>query len=168
MEFDMHFLFHCLKTLNQYLEATKTRVICFYLYLFLYFCIYIYICICVFVYIFIFIYIYTYIYIYTLYIHYIYIYIIFILIYIDRKIDRLIDWFVYISLLFHNNVAWKKKTTASCFGVTMSSYDGAEVCELVGTFILSKLGNIIGKKNTRSLPWWRISSSKEHECSGNR
>ena len=51
------------------------------------------------------------------------------------------------SLLFQNNVAWKKKTTTSCFDVTMSSYDGAEVCELVGTFILSKLGNI-GKKNT--------------------
>ena len=30
----------------------------------------------------------------------------------------------------------------------MGSYDGAEVCELVGIFILSKLGNIIGKKNT--------------------
>ena len=30
----------------------------------------------------------------------------------------------------------------------MGSYDGAEVFELVGTFILSKLGNIIGKKNT--------------------
>ena len=29
----------------------------------------------------------------------------------------------------------------------MGSYDGAEVCELVGMFILSKLGNI-GKKNT--------------------
>ena len=52
------------------------------------------------------------------------------------------------SLLFHNNVAWKKKTTTSCFDVTMGSYDDAEVCELVGTFILSKLENIIGKKNT--------------------
>ena len=51
------------------------------------------------------------------------------------------------SLLFHNNVAWKKKTTTSCFDVTMGSYDGAEVCELVGPFILSKLENI-GKKNT--------------------
>ena len=30
----------------------------------------------------------------------------------------------------------------------MDSYDGAEVCELVSTFILSKLGNIIDKKNT--------------------
>ena len=30
---------------------------------------------------------------------------------------------------------------------TMGSYDGAEVCELLGIFILSKLENI-GKKNT--------------------
>ena len=30
----------------------------------------------------------------------------------------------------------------------MGSYDGAKVCKLVGTFILSKLGNIIGKNNT--------------------
>ena len=55
------------------------------------------------------------------------------------------------SLLFHNNVSWKKKlleTTRSCFDVTMGRYDDVEVCELVGTFILSKLGNIIGKKNT--------------------
>ena len=29
----------------------------------------------------------------------------------------------------------------------MGSYDGAEVCELVGTFILSKLENVIDKKN---------------------
>ena len=52
------------------------------------------------------------------------------------------------SVLFHNSVAWKKKTKASCFGVTINSYDGLEVCELVGTFILSGLGSIIGKKNT--------------------
>ena len=51
------------------------------------------------------------------------------------------------SLSFHNNVAWKKKTTTSCFDVPMGSCDGAEVCELVGAFILSKLENIIGKKN---------------------
>ena len=52
------------------------------------------------------------------------------------------------SLLLHNNAAWEKKLTASCFDVAMGSYDGAEVCELVGTFMSSKLGNIIGKKNT--------------------
>ena len=50
--------------------------------------------------------------------------------------------------LFHNNVAWREKTTTSCFDVTIGGYDGAEVCELVGKFILSKLENIIGKKNT--------------------
>ena len=50
--------------------------------------------------------------------------------------------------LFHNNVAWREKTTTSCFDVTIGGYDGAEVCELVGTFIFSKLENIIGKKNT--------------------
>ena len=52
------------------------------------------------------------------------------------------------SILFHSNVAWKKKTATSCLDVTMGSYDGAEVCKQVGTFILSKLGNIINKKNT--------------------
>ena len=45
-----------------------------------------------------------------------------------------------------------EKTKASCFDVTMGSYDGGKVCELVGAFILSKLGNIIGKKEYRSLP----------------
>ena len=50
--------------------------------------------------------------------------------------------------MFHNNVAWKKKTTTSCFDVTMDCYDGAEVCKLVRTFNLSKLANIIFKINT--------------------
>ena len=40
----------------------------------------------------------------------------------------------------------------SCFDVTVDSYDGAGVCEIVGTFILSRLGNIIGKKEHRSFP----------------
>ena len=64
----------------------------------------------------------------------------------DHKIRTIKHWRK--SLLFHNNVAWKKKTTTSCIDVTMGSYDGAEVCELVHTFILSKLGHIIDKKNT--------------------
>ena len=51
-------------------------------------------------------------------------------------------------ILFHNNVAWKEKAKTSCFDMTMGSYDGAEVCELVDTFNLSKLGNVIGKKKT--------------------
>ena len=43
------------------------------------------------------------------------------------------------SLLFHNNQTWTKRNTTDAFDVTMGSYDGAEVCELVGLFILNKL-----------------------------
>jgi len=42
------------------------------------------------------------------------------------------------SLLFNNNSTWIKKN-GSLFDVTMGSYDGAEVCELVGIYILSRL-----------------------------
>lgn len=52
------------------------------------------------------------------------------------------------SLLFHDNHAWVKRNSTNAFDVTMGSYDGAEICELVGLFILSKLkdkfGNDIG------------------------
>ena len=61
---------------------------------------------------------------------YIYIYII-IYIYIYKNI--------YISLLFDNNKPWCKKNNANMFDVTMGSFDGAEVYELVGLLILSKL-----------------------------
>ena len=40
------------------------------------------------------------------------------------------------SLKFSNNEAWEKKQTESCFDVTMGSFHGAEVCELVGIYIL--------------------------------
>ena len=43
------------------------------------------------------------------------------------------------SLLFDNNKPWCKKNNANMFEVTMGSFDGAEVCELVGLLILSKL-----------------------------
>ena len=38
-------------------------------------------------------------------------------------------------LLFFNTKSWKKKSTDSCFGITMGSFDGAETCELVGHYI---------------------------------
>ena len=50
------------------------------------------------------------------------------------------------SLLFSKGEVWKKKSTASYFDVTMGSYDGAEICELVDVYILSHLGTIINKK----------------------
>ena len=39
-------------------------------------------------------------------------------------------------------------STAGNFDVTMGSYDGAEVCELVGIYILSILAKRIDKKST--------------------
>ena len=43
------------------------------------------------------------------------------------------------SLLFDKDQTWMKKDNDSTFDVTMGSYDGAEVCELVGIYILSTL-----------------------------
>ena len=42
------------------------------------------------------------------------------------------------SLLFRKDEVWVKRENPS-FDVTMGSYDGAEVCELVGLFILDKV-----------------------------
>ena len=46
------------------------------------------------------------------------------------------------SLLFHNNDVWKKNS--GTFDVTMGAYDGAEVCKLVGLYIL----HLMVKKST--------------------
>ena len=46
--------------------------------------------------------------------------------------------------IFHAAV---KKGDDNLFDVTMGSYDGAEVCELVGLYILHNLGNKYGKEN---------------------
>lgn len=50
------------------------------------------------------------------------------------------------SLLFHNDQTWSKKSSLSSFDVTMGSFDGAETCELVGCFLLSKLQALLGNK----------------------
>ena len=52
------------------------------------------------------------------------------------------------SLLFHNDKVWVKNNNQhSLFDVTMGSYDGAEVCELVGLFLLNKLAVTFGNDN---------------------
>ena len=48
------------------------------------------------------------------------------------------------SLLFTHNNSWIKKKGNPNFDVTMGSFDGAEICELVGLFILNKLSNLYG------------------------
>ena len=49
------------------------------------------------------------------------------------------------SLLFHKNHTLSKRNSNSTFDVTMGSYDGAEICELVGLFILNCLQTLFGK-----------------------
>ena len=46
------------------------------------------------------------------------------------------------SLLFYKNEPWKKKDSDSCFDVTMGSYDGAELCEFIGIYLLSQLARM--------------------------
>ena len=49
--------------------------------------------------------------------------------------------------MFYGNEAWKKKDADTTFDVTMGSYDGAELCELIGICIQSILTNILSKDN---------------------
>ena len=51
------------------------------------------------------------------------------------------------SLLFFKNEPWKKKDSHDCFDVTMGSFDGAEICELVGLYILDSLTKKLISKN---------------------
>ena len=51
------------------------------------------------------------------------------------------------SLLFSDNKTGKKKATDACFDVIMGGFDGAEICELVGLYIQSKLEKILPKSN---------------------
>ena len=49
-------------------------------------------------------------------------------------------------MLFNLEQAWKKKESSSCFDVTMGSYDGVELCRLIGIFMQSVLQDIINKE----------------------
>ena len=51
------------------------------------------------------------------------------------------------SLLFDNATAWTKNNLSSIFDVSMGSFDGAEVCELIGLFLLNNLSEKYGKSN---------------------
>ena len=51
------------------------------------------------------------------------------------------------SLLFSKNKPWQKTTNESLFDITMGSYDGAEICELVSLYMLSFLGKVYGIQN---------------------
>ena len=56
------------------------------------------------------------------------------------------------SLLFDNNDTWIKKGSNPMFDVTMGCYDGGEVCEPVGLYLLSKWSKLL---KDRSLGLYR-------------
>ena len=56
-------------------------------------------------------------------------------------------------------------TQTTIFDVTMGSYDGAETCELVGTYMLSEISKII--PNTNNGLYQDDSLAIEHETSQN-
>ena len=47
------------------------------------------------------------------------------------------------TLLFHQGQPWIKQTDVNGFDVPMGAYDGAEVCELVGSYMLSQVNQVI-------------------------
>jgi hypothetical protein len=51
------------------------------------------------------------------------------------------------SLLFNTGKTWTKEDSEGLFDVTMASHDGAEICELVGLFILNHLSKKFGKES---------------------
>ena len=63
--------------------------------------------------------------------------------------DKIIDIINHArkSLLFHDGNVWVKKVENRLFDVTMGSYDGPEVCELVQLYLLGTLAPLIGGKN---------------------
>ena len=48
--------------------------------------------------------------------------------------------------MYHNDDPWVKKDTNVEFEVSMGSYDGAVVCELVGLFMIDMLSKSFEKK----------------------
>ena len=50
-------------------------------------------------------------------------------------------------MLFDDSGAWVKKDGNPLFDVTMGSFDGAEVCELVGLYLLNKIKPLLGSNN---------------------
>ena len=51
------------------------------------------------------------------------------------------------SLLFSKDGTWVKKKGNDLFDVTMTSFDGAKICELVGLYLLNKLSKLLGNEN---------------------
>ena len=68
------------------------------------------------------------------------------------------------SLLFSKDKPCEKTINKSLFDITMGSYDGAEICELVGLYILSILGEVYGIQNVGL--YWNDGLACLHKTSG--
>ena len=55
----------------------------------------------------------------------------------DIEIDAILN--ARQTLMFTKGKMWSKRNASNCFDVAMGSYDGAEICELVGLFVLDQL-----------------------------
>ena len=51
------------------------------------------------------------------------------------------------SLLFNKDGAWVKKGDDTLFEVTMGSFDGRKICELISLYLLDKLFSLIRREN---------------------
>ena len=51
------------------------------------------------------------------------------------------------SLLFSKDGTWVKKSDNELFDVTMGSFNGARICELVGLYLLDRLSKLLGNNN---------------------
>ena len=66
---------------------------------------------------------------------------------IDKNHLRIINY-CRKSLLFSDKKKnMEKKSTGSCFDITMGSFEGAGICGLVGLYIQSKVEKILPKSN---------------------
>ena len=61
--------------------------------------------------------------------------------------DKKIIFHARKSLLYHNGTPWVKRGGSGVFDVTMGSYDGTEVCDLVGLYLLSIIGPKFNENN---------------------
>ena len=69
------------------------------------------------------------------------------------------------SILLHNGSPWVKKDNDGMLDATMRSFDGAELCELVGLFILNDLAN---KYGTNNIGLYRTRHFQEHNRTSSR
>ena len=50
-------------------------------------------------------------------------------------------------LLFNKERTWVKRSENSSFDVTMGSFDGAEICEIIGIHLLERVSPLLRKEN---------------------